>query len=32
MYGGVKPMASKGGELLGKIGSPLKKIFKSFIP
>ncbi len=32
MYGGVKPMASKGGEFLGKIGNPLKKIFKSFIP
>ncbi|MCC7357692.1 cell division protein FtsA [Candidatus Uhrbacteria bacterium] len=32
MYGNVKSVASKGGELLGKIGNPLKKIFKSFIP
>lgn len=32
MYGGVKQASAKGGELLGKIGSPLKKIFKSFIP
>jgi cell division protein FtsA len=32
MYGGVKPLANKSGEFFGKIGSPLKKIFKSFIP
>ena len=28
----MSAMAGKGGALLGKIGSPLKKIFKSFIP
>lgn len=28
----MSAMAGKGGALLGKIGNPLKKIFKSFIP
>jgi cell division protein FtsA len=28
----MKTMSSKGGELMGKIGNPIKKIFKSFIP